>query len=94
MTQHGRPKRYRPPSEHRRVTIKQISAEIDRTVYQTEKLMKKVAMIGFGARRSKDGITTYDAEALEVLKAMLGIPHRPIQPEEDWLGKHLGGEPH
>jgi hypothetical protein len=35
--------------------------------------------------------TTYDAEVIELLRGLLGQPHRQIsKPESDWLSEYLG----
>ena len=84
--------RDRTPEEHRRVSLPQIAREIDRTPKQTAKLLAKVGFVPFAPER-EGRVTTYDAEALEVLKAMLDIPHRTAGPD-DWLGDYLGKAPH
>lgn len=65
------------------MSLAQIAREIDRTPKQTKKLLRKVRYIGLKGDR-------YDASALEVLKALLNIPHRHIG-TDDWLTNYLGG---
>jgi hypothetical protein len=68
-----------------RVNLGQIAAEIDRTPAQTMKLLTKMGYIGLRPRRGQRSIT-YDARALETLKALLGQPHRHISDKaDDWL---------
>lgn len=88
-------KRYPHPSEFSRVSLGQIAGEIDRTPAQTMKLLHKMGFIGLKPRRGLAHRTiTYDARALETLKAMLGQPHRHISDKpDDWLTQWLG-EPH
>ena len=84
-------RRYRPPDEHRYVSLAQIAKEIGRTEHQTAKLLTKVGFIGLKPQKGLPGRTySYPASALEVLKALLGIPHRHIGPD-DWLSNYLGG---
>lgn len=78
-------KRYPHPSELVRVNLGQIAGEIDRTPCQTVKLLTKYGFIGLRPHRGHR-IITYDARALETLKAMLGQPHRHISDKpDDWL---------
>lgn len=89
-----KPKRYRGVETFRRVGLLQISREINRTPTQTRKLLAKVGFVGLKPRRRIGARidTTYDASALEVVKAMLSIPHRPIPdlPKTDWLATYEG----
>lgn len=70
-----------------RLSLGAIAAEIDRTPADTAKLLRKTSFIGWKARNQK--ITTYDSSALEVLKAMLGQPHRVISDSPDWLSDFI-----
>lgn len=84
-------RRYRSPEEHRYVSLDQIAREINRTPKQTQKLLDKMGFIGLEPKEGLPGRkTSYDASALEVLKALLGLPHRHIGPD-DWLSNYLGG---
>lgn len=90
-------KRYRHYSEFSRVNLGQIAGEIGRTPGQTVKLLHKMGFIGLRPRRGLDRHhITYDARALETLKAMLGQPHRHISDKpDDWLTKWIDkGDPH
>ena len=83
--------RYRPPEAHRWVSLNQIAKEINRTPKQTKKLLDKAGFIGLKPKQGLPGRTySYDASALEVLKALLNLPHRHIGPD-DWLSNYLGG---
>lgn len=87
-------RRYRSPGEHRWVSLDQIAKEIDRTPVQTEKLLNKLGFIGLRPKRGLPERTkSYDASALEALKALTGIPHRHIG-TDDWLSNYLNGEQH
>lgn len=85
-------RRYRSPEEHRWVSLDQIAGEISRTPHQTKKLLDKMGYIGFKPKRGLPGRTlSYDASALETLKALLDIPHRHIG-ADDWLSSYLNGD--
>lgn len=35
---------------------------------------------------------TYDARVIDVIRALRGLPHRPLEPvHEDWLTAYLSG---
>ena len=86
----------RPPESFRRIGLAQIAREIDRTPAQTAKLLRKCGYVVdrrriIGKPRSE---ITYDASAIEVVKAMLGIPHRPTPEPDDWLSTYEGEHHH
>lgn len=90
-------RRYPHPSELTRVSLGQIAGEINRTPGQTLKLLSKYGFIGLRPRRGLAHRTiTYDARAVETLKAMLGQPHRHISDKpDDWLTQWIDqGETH
>ena len=80
--------RYPSPEATRRLTLAQIAHEIDESVVHTRKLLAKTGFIGWKRRGSKRAIT-YDAAALDVLKAMLEQPHRVVSDDADWLEKWI-----
>lgn len=80
-------RRYPHPYEMSRVTLSQIAGEIDRSPILTLKLLAKAGFIGLKPDRTRRHVT-YDAQALEVLKSMLDIPHRVISDDaDDWLSR-------
>lgn len=82
-------KAYPSSQSMRWMTLNQVAAEIDRTPRETSRLLKKVAYLG--VRRRIGQPHRYPAAAVEVLKAMLDIPHRPIPSSEpDWLSRYEG----
>lgn len=84
----------RSVEDHRWVTLDQIAAEIARTRTQTKKLIRRTNYLGFDTRK-KGRTTLYSASTLEVLKAMLAVPHRPVpSPGGDWLTQWIGDPDH
>lgn len=82
-------KAYRSSASMRWMTVNQIAAEIDRTPRETLKLLNKAGFLGLRGRIGRP--TQYPASAVEVLKAMLDIPHRPVpSAEPDWLSRYEG----
>lgn len=72
------------------MTLAEIAAEIDRTPGATKKLIAKQRWLGF-TTRTQGRTTLYDASTVEVLKGVLGIPHRPVVPPgQDWLTQWIG----
>lgn len=86
-----RPSKYPSAESFRWLSLPQIAKEIDRTPAQTRKLLDKVSFIGLYPRRI-GGVKKYPASAVEVLKAMLTIPHRPVPTKDgDWLSTYERG---
>lgn len=86
-------KAYRSVASTRWMTLNEIAAEIDRTPKQTKKLLDKAWFLGLRPLHpmGRRGVKTYPASSVEVLKAMLEIPHRPIpEAESDWLSRYEG----
>ena len=73
-----------------RVTLAQVAAELDVSEHTARRLVRKYRWVGL-APHTQDGLTTYDAQGLERLKAMKNIPHRA---DQDWLARYLEGDPH
>lgn len=87
----GRPPKYPTAESFRWLSVPQIAKEIDRTEAQTRKLIRKVDYLGLRPRRF-GGTTKYPASAVEVLKATLSIPHRPVPTQQgDWLSTYEKG---
>lgn len=81
----GRPSKYPTAESYRWLSVPAIAKEIDRTPKQTQKLLDKFAYLGLRPRQV-DGAKKYPAGTVEVLKGLLGMPHRRIpSPEGDWL---------
>ena len=81
-----RPSKYPTAESFRWLSVPQIAKEIDRTPAQTRKLLSKVSFVGLHPRRI-GGVKKYPASAVEVLKAMLSLPHRRVPSNDgDWLG--------
>lgn len=90
-----RPPRYRHPEEFRRVNLSQIAREVGRTRTQTRKLLERVAPyvdLHPHIRNRKREDITYDAAAVEIVKAMIGLPHRTIPGANDWLTRFMTGD--
>ena len=80
-----RPSKYPTAESFRWLSVPQIAKEIDRTPKQTRKLLDKASFVGLHPRRI-GGVLKYPASAVEVLKAMLSVPHRPVPTSDgDWL---------
>lgn len=87
----ARPLKYPTAQSFRWLPVSQIAKEIDRTPHETQKLLDKAGFVGLRPRRIK-GVRKYPASAVEVLKAMLSIPHRPVPTKDgDWLSKYEKG---
>lgn len=87
----GRPPKYPTAESFRWLSVPQIAKEIDRSPAQTRKLLTKVSYVGLRPRLIK-GTRKYPASAVEVLKAMLTIPHRPVPTDKgDWLSTYEKG---
>ena len=75
------------------MSVPEIAAEIDRTPRQTAKLLKKHSYLVPRPTKRRQA-TVYPASSVEVLKAVLAIPHRPVPTSEgDWLTEWIG-DPH
>ena len=75
-------------AEARWLSLAQMSREVDRSPAATVRLLNKWRFAGFKSRRI-NGITSYDARSLEMVKAFLGQPHRVVQDRpDDWLEQY------
>ncbi len=86
-------KRYPPTESFRRKTLPTIAREIGRTPAQTQKLLHKAGFLGLHPTRliGTKMPLTYPSSAVEVLKAMIDVPHRDVpDPESDWLSAYEG----
>jgi hypothetical protein len=86
--------RHATSDQYRRVTVAEIAREINRTPRQTRKLLDSLAPYGIRPRiRSNRNLPiTYDAVAIDVVKALIGVPHRPVG--MSWLDTYLGETNH
>lgn len=82
--------RHATSDAYRRVTVAEIAREIDRTPWQTKKLLDSLLPYGIRPRiRSNRNLPiTYDAKAIDVVKALISVPHRPVG--SSWLDAYLG----
>jgi uncharacterized linocin/CFP29 family protein len=89
-------KQFAPASEHAWVSLNQICKEINRTPVQTKKVLKVLGFIGIRkSLHTKRMHVYYDSGALEVIKALLSLPHREVgNAATDWLSQFInnGGE--
>lgn len=85
--------RFARPESFTTVTLAQLAREVDRTVEETRRLVRRAVRLGLIRERIRKPGTEhrYDAVAIEVLKAMIGVPHRPPPDPEDWLSDYLRG---
>jgi len=70
------------------MTLPQIAAEVGRSEADTRRLLARAARIGLvvhGRRFGKCAPTRYPASSIEVVKAMAGVPFRPVPEGSDWL---------
>ena len=81
------------PEDYQRVGLSQIAAEIGRTRRQTKRLLDSLAFIG-ATPRIGDKELTYPASAVEVVKALIDVPHRQLPGEVSWLDTYLGETNH
>lgn len=86
-------KRYHPTAvDVSRVTANQIAAELGVDWRRAQRLLDKHGWLntgvkGFGPSR------TYDSGVIEPLRALLGQPHRQVEPpHKDWLSQYLEGK--
>lgn len=82
------------PEVYRRVGLQEIAREIDRTPTQTRKLLDSLGYIGARPRigRKPYEEITYDASVIEVVKALVRVPHRQLPGTVSWLDTWLGEE--
>lgn len=86
-------KRYPSTESFRRMTLHSIARQIGRTPTQTQKLLHKAGFLGLHPVRriGTRAPLTYPSRSVEVLKAMIGVPHRDVpDPEGDWLSPYEG----
>ena len=82
----------RSAAEARWLSLAQMAREVDRTPTQTVRLLNKWRFVGFKSRRI-NGVTSYDARSVEMVKAFLGQPHRVVQDHpDDWLEQYTKGD--
>ena len=76
------------------MTLAQLAREIDRSPAKTKRLVDRAVRLGLlrPRIRQKGAEHQYDVVAIEVLKAMIGVPHRPPPTREDWLTDYLRGD--
>lgn len=74
----------------------QICAEIDRTPVQAKKLLKSLGFLGIRTYIGpKARYMLYDASSLEVIKALIEIPHRDVGGHTtDWLSQYISEGEH
>jgi hypothetical protein len=76
----------------RRVTAPQIARELGVPLATANKLLRRNSDWLSAGKLTKGRLTTYDAEVIELLRGLLGQPHRQVsKPESDWLSKFLRG---
>lgn len=87
MKQHAR---YATSDEFRWVSVAEIAREIGRTHRQTKKLLDSLEPYGIKPRirANRNLPMQYDAKAIDVVKALIGVPHRPVG--TSWLDDYLG----
>lgn len=82
---------YAPVEDHRWLTLTELAAEIGRSPGRTRKLLAKAGLLVGMLTKKKGNVTLYDASTVEVLKAVIGVPHRPVVPPgDDWLTQWIG----
>lgn len=79
----------------RRLTLPQIATELGVSIERARRLLRTKGR-WLGAKTAQapgpGRPTTYDAGVVELLRALLGQPHRQLEPpESDWLSHFLGG---
>jgi len=86
--------RHATSDSYRRMSLAEIAREIDRTPWQTKKLLDSLLPYGIRPRiRSNRNLPiTWDAAAVDVVKALIGVPHRPVG--TSWLDDYLGETTH
>lgn len=68
-----------------RVSINYCATVLGLSHWEAARLLRKTA---FAYPRGADGL--YDARALDLLRAMRGLPHRALKPvHKDWLAHYL-----
>ena len=84
-------KRYATSKDFERKCVAEIAREIGRTPHQTRKLLDSLLPYGVMPRiRSNRNLPiTYDAKAVDMVKALIAVPHRPVG-STSWLDAYLG----
>lgn len=75
------------------MNISQLAREIDRTLAETRKVVTRAQRLGLlrpRIRSQRWADLTFDVIEAETIKAMIGVPHRPVPQERDWLADYLG----
>lgn len=81
----ARRSRHESPASTGRVFVAEIARELGVSEVRTRQLLHKYWWVG-GQRAVGD--PTYDASVIEMLRALLGQPHRQVEPpESDWLSE-------
>ena len=84
-------KRYRPADQVRWLTAPELGRELGRTAHATRRLLMRNAWLRINTRRDSRGRLVYESTGVEVLKGVLGLPHREVvEPGTDWLTKWIG----
>ena len=83
-----RGKYYPTATDVRRVTVEEIADQIGRDVATTRTLIATNHLLLRPNPRHWKGRVLYDARVIELLKAMLGQVHRPLEPGNDWLSAY------
>ncbi len=84
-----RTRRHAPPST--RVSLQEISTAIGKKPRATLELMQRTGLYGRFVRFAP-GQIAYDQRVIDLLHAVLGQPHRPLDPgEADWLSQYTSG---
>ena len=92
MTIRGRGRRA-TSDQYRRVCLAEIAREIGRSKNDTRHLLNEMTQYGIHPRiRSNRSLPiTWDARAVDVIKALIDVPHRSVG--TSWLDTYLGETP-
>jgi len=79
------------------VTLTDIATAVGYPPAKTVVILARTGLAGSYVRLRHGRRAVYDQRVIDVLHAVLGQPHRPLEgPESDWLAQWLqrGGETH
>ena len=79
---------YPTPGDVRRVSVEQIADQLGLDVARVRTLIATNHMILRPNPTRWKGRVLYDARVIDLLKAMLGQVHRPLEPGNDWLSAY------